>query len=59
MSNERLKELEVLHEELLIKINSARNDFEKLPLWRSLTLNLKEQTEILKTQVENLKRQIR
>lgn len=59
MANERLNELHLLHQELLTKINQAKNDFEKLPLWRSLTLNLKEQTDILKTQVENLKRQIR
>lgn len=59
MANERLKELELLHEQFLIKINAAKTDEDKLPLWRALTLNLKEQTEILKQQVDNLKRQIR
>lgn len=59
MANERLKELSAAHEKLVEKLNAEKEDSERLLLWRSITLNLKAQNEILNEQVENLKKQIR
>ena len=45
--------------ELLTKISNTKNDFANLNNWKALAQNLQQQTTILQTQVDNLKRQIR
>ena len=54
-----LTQLELEARELLTNIETNRNDYASTKYWKALTENLQLQTEILKTQVENLKRQIR
>lgn len=54
-----LSTLELEAKELLTNIQTNCNDYASTKYWKALAENLQQQTEILKTQVENLKRQIR
>ena len=51
--------LEQEAEGLLFNAQNSKNDGNSAKYWKALVANLQEQTKILKTQTENLKRQIR
>lgn len=56
---ERLTELEQMQSHYLKQIEEAASEELKNGYWKALINNLQEQKEILKQQIENLKRQIR
>lgn len=56
---ERLTELEQMQSHYLKQIEETASEERKNGYWKALINNLQEQKEILKQQIENLKRQIR